>query len=96
LIQDRRFRGDLLIAIIAAVASLTAALTGGVFQLLDDDSQPEACAVLVDRVADLVKEHPELARLYASDVSGLPRLTSGDENDRCGNVDSLVDRMLGE
>jgi hypothetical protein len=77
--------------VIASVLALSGTVFLGVVQLIDDDGGAEACSVMVDRVADLTREHPQLAAIYAKqDQRGLPRLADPDEVDRCGDPIGLL------
>lgn len=90
-------RMDVIVATIAATAAFLAPTTAALIQARDDlaPAPRESCIVLVDRVADLARDHPELAGVYGErGPSKLPPLASPRESEHCGDPELVLGNSL--
>ena len=68
-----------------------AGITGTVDLINDDPAPTRECAVVVDHVADLFEQHPELAHIYAAGGTQRPELVSEEDAEACsGDFNNLV------
>lgn len=82
-----------LVACIAGGLPSTAAVTVATVQALDD--KPLACATVVDKALDTVKEHPGVGRIYLSGGRTATVLVDPSDAARCRVRPAIAEELKG-
>jgi hypothetical protein len=86
----------MLVANVGAAATLLAGVLTAGAQVIDDSgtgSPAVSCSAAVERVVDLMEEHPEVADIYADEAEYLPDVFSEEEVEACGDPQHLLEEL---